>query len=349
MLYLYGRSGTTYLYIHLNNDLTARNDNKGGCVKDVVVRRAQRREGDGGPADRVERRLRRRERQPASPLRGAPERRRRRQPVPLPEASGEAALRRATRAASSASALRGKLVAAGAGAATLQVDRVRQYPGGRWLDIDPREVELTVPLGADVATVRPACRAATLRPLKKPGRASPRSRSRRTRRKARSSARRASSCSAVSHPRRSGRTSAEPVELTRHEPGASPSSCPSSTSARRSRRRSTTRSTAELPVPSRQLVIVDDGSTDGTRELLQSADWPENVKVVYHERNLGKGAAVRTALQHATRSSPPSSTPTSSTAPPTSPTSSSRSCRARRTWCSGRAHGHPSRRSASGT
>ena len=27
MLYLYGRSGTMYLYIHLNNDLTARNDN----------------------------------------------------------------------------------------------------------------------------------------------------------------------------------------------------------------------------------------------------------------------------------------------------------------------------------
>ncbi len=58
--------------------------------------------------------------------------------------------------------------------------------------------------------------------------------------------------------------------------------------------------TAELPVPTRELVIVDDGSTDGTRELLRSKDWPENVKVVYHERNLGKGAAVRTALQHAT-------------------------------------------------
>ena len=36
MLYRYGRSGTTYLYIHLNNDLTPRNDNKGGCVKDVA-------------------------------------------------------------------------------------------------------------------------------------------------------------------------------------------------------------------------------------------------------------------------------------------------------------------------
>jgi hypothetical protein len=32
MLYLYGDSGTTYLYIHLNNDLTMRNDNRGSCV-----------------------------------------------------------------------------------------------------------------------------------------------------------------------------------------------------------------------------------------------------------------------------------------------------------------------------
>jgi len=33
MLYLYGESGTTYLYIHLNNDLTMKNDNRGNCVK----------------------------------------------------------------------------------------------------------------------------------------------------------------------------------------------------------------------------------------------------------------------------------------------------------------------------
>jgi glycosyltransferase involved in cell wall biosynthesis len=58
--------------------------------------------------------------------------------------------------------------------------------------------------------------------------------------------------------------------------------------------------TAELPVESRELVLVDDGSTDGTREFLASREWPGNVKVVYHERNLGKGAAVRTALGHAT-------------------------------------------------
>jgi Peptidase family M23 len=36
MLYLYGESGTIYYYIHLNNDLTARNDNRGKCVKNVA-------------------------------------------------------------------------------------------------------------------------------------------------------------------------------------------------------------------------------------------------------------------------------------------------------------------------
>ena len=56
---------------------------------------------------------------------------------------------------------------------------------------------------------------------------------------------------------------------------------------------------AELPVSSRQLVVVDDGSTDGTREFLASAAFPDNVTVVHHDRNLGKGAAVRTALRHA--------------------------------------------------
>lgn len=36
MLYLHGRSGTTYLYVHLNNDLGAGNDNGGGCVDGVA-------------------------------------------------------------------------------------------------------------------------------------------------------------------------------------------------------------------------------------------------------------------------------------------------------------------------
>jgi glycosyltransferase involved in cell wall biosynthesis len=58
--------------------------------------------------------------------------------------------------------------------------------------------------------------------------------------------------------------------------------------------------TAELPVESRQLVIVDDGSTDGTRELLREGNWADNVTLVYHEKNRGKGAALQTGLEHAT-------------------------------------------------
>ena len=58
--------------------------------------------------------------------------------------------------------------------------------------------------------------------------------------------------------------------------------------------------TAKLPVAERQLVLIDDGSTDGTRELLRNGDWPENVTLVLHERNRGKGAALQTGLGHAT-------------------------------------------------
>jgi glycosyltransferase involved in cell wall biosynthesis len=58
--------------------------------------------------------------------------------------------------------------------------------------------------------------------------------------------------------------------------------------------------TAELPVESRQLVVVDDGSTDGTRELLEGGTWPDQVTLELHDRNRGKGAAIRTALEHAT-------------------------------------------------
>jgi glycosyltransferase involved in cell wall biosynthesis len=57
---------------------------------------------------------------------------------------------------------------------------------------------------------------------------------------------------------------------------------------------------AELPVERREVIVVDDSSTDGTRELLRARTWPQEVKLVLHDRNRGKGAAIRTALGHAT-------------------------------------------------
>ena len=54
----------------------------------------------------------------------------------------------------------------------------------------------------------------------------------------------------------------------------------------------------EMPVDS-ELVVVDDGSRDRTRELVVSRDWGGRVRVVAHEVNRGKGAAMRTGVAEA--------------------------------------------------
>ncbi|MBA61730.1 MAG: glycosyl transferase [Planctomycetaceae bacterium] len=49
-----------------------------------------------------------------------------------------------------------------------------------------------------------------------------------------------------------------------------------------------------------EMVLVDDGSTDGTRELLDKMKDDEDLTIVCHVQNKGKGAAVRTGFQQAT-------------------------------------------------
>ena len=151
MLYLYGASGTTYIYIHLNNDLTAKRDNRGKCVAGVAYAKGLKTgsrvkagqliayNGDSGDAEGIyhlhfevhpndgvdvnprpylndARRL-------LFPVQADPTK-----PVTL--------------------GLKGTVVAAGAGIVELSVTSYRVWPGGTWTTIPARPIELDVPVEA---------------------------------------------------------------------------------------------------------------------------------------------------------------------------------------------------------
>jgi hypothetical protein len=166
MLYLYGRSGTMYMYIHLNNDVTARNDNRGRCheVAFVVPDGAKVAAGEqiawsgdsgdanGNPHLHFE----------VHPGGGA-------DTNPFPYLSRAVHPLFAAKLGSQFSlGLRGNAVAVGAGSVELEVDRVRHYPGGRWLDIDKRRVELTVIPEARLPSVLAGASSIAVQPLRKP-------------------------------------------------------------------------------------------------------------------------------------------------------------------------------------
>lgn len=151
MLYLYGASGTTYLYIHLNNDLTPKRDNRGKCVPGVAyadglkngarVKAGQQiaYNGDSGDAEGIfhlhfE----------VHPEDGADV-----DPFPyLNEATHLLFPLPANPARAVTLGLKGVPVSAGAGVLELSVTAVRVWPGGAWTTIPARSLELGVPSDA---------------------------------------------------------------------------------------------------------------------------------------------------------------------------------------------------------
>lgn len=152
MLYLYGKSGTTYLYIHLNNDLTEQSEDSAGCklgtayaVEDgakVTAGEQIAYLGDSGDAEgnhhlHFE----------IHPRGGA-------DVNPYPYLNAAERLLFPGRVGEPFSlGIRGIPVAAGAGVVTLKATAVRWWPGGRWTSlVSDRLVEVTVGKDAAVDT-----------------------------------------------------------------------------------------------------------------------------------------------------------------------------------------------------
>ncbi len=148
MLYLYGKSGTTYLYIHLNNDLGKSNDNRGTCVPGVAYARGLKSGaavsagqhiafvGDSGDANGIHPHLH----FEVHPKDGAAA-------DPYPHLQAARHLLFAAKPGSTFTlALTGTIVELGNGAVALKTTSVRQWPGSRLI----RQPGLAVTLQAAV-------------------------------------------------------------------------------------------------------------------------------------------------------------------------------------------------------
>ena len=61
-----------------------------------------------------------------------------------------------------------------------------------------------------------------------------------------------------------------------------------------------TKSLENYKISNFEIIIVDDYSKDGTKEILKNLEHNKKINVYFHEKNLGKGAAIQTALKHVT-------------------------------------------------
>jgi Peptidase family M23 len=144
MLYLYGDSGTTYLYVHLNNDLALRNDNSGGCkagttyvaasgatveAGELIAWNGDSGDAAGNPHLHFE----------VHPNDGA-------DVNPLPYLKQAVHYLFPARVGTTFTlGLRGTMTAAGDGELELRATQVRWWPNGHWTVLDPRAVTVTVP------------------------------------------------------------------------------------------------------------------------------------------------------------------------------------------------------------
>ena len=152
MLYLNGESGTEYLYIHLNNDLTSGNDNQGKCVPGVAYAKGLKSGakvlagepiayvGDSGDADGINPHLH----FEVHPNGGAAV-------SPFPHLrKAKRLLFAARRGTTFTLALTGTVVTAAGEDLQLSLDQVRSWPGGRKVKQSGQKVGVVVPETASI-------------------------------------------------------------------------------------------------------------------------------------------------------------------------------------------------------